>query len=85
MAGGFAPPDPREVFGKSASMTVLRVVPDLPAISVEVDDLEAVTARAGNAVVHGPVTEPWGVRRIFLRDPEGNLVNVLCHDRQGRG
>ncbi|WCR11352.1 hypothetical protein JHW45_02815 [Paracoccus stylophorae] len=37
-------------------MTVLRVVPDVPAISVEVDDLEAVTARVGDAVVHGPLT-----------------------------
>ncbi|MBO9456094.1 VOC family protein [Paracoccus sp. R12_1] len=58
---------------------------DLPVISIEVDDLEAVTARAGDAIVYGPADEPWGVRRIYLRDPEGNLVNVLCHAGQGQG
>lgn len=55
---------------------------DLPTISVEVDNLAAAekTARgAGAEIVYGPVTEPWGLRRFFLRDPEGNLVNVLCH------
>jgi catechol 2,3-dioxygenase-like lactoylglutathione lyase family enzyme len=54
----------------------------LPAISVEVDDLEAVLgrARALNAPIeYGPVAEPWGVRRFFLRDPSGSLVNILSH------
>lgn len=54
----------------------------LPAVSVEVDDLDATLAlarAAGAAVVYGPVTENWGVRRFFLRDPAGNLVNVLTH------
>jgi hypothetical protein len=22
---------------------------------------------------------PWGVRRFFVRDPDGNVVNVLGH------
>ncbi|MFI0396365.1 VOC family protein [Paracoccus jiaweipingae] len=52
---------------------------DLPCLSVEVDDLDPVVARAGDAVCYGPVTEDWGVRRVFLRDPEGNLVNILQH------
>ncbi|AXC48840.1 glyoxalase [Paracoccus suum] len=54
----------------------------MPAISIAVDDLDAVetAARAaGAAPVYGPVTEPWGVRRFYLRDPEGNLINVLAH------
>ena len=53
---------------------------DLPAISIEVDDLaetEAAVRKAGAEVVYGPTTEPWGVRRFFLRDPAGTLVNVL--------
>ena len=28
---------------------------------------------------YGPVNEPWGVRRLFLRDPAGHLINVLEH------
>jgi uncharacterized glyoxalase superfamily protein PhnB len=34
---------------------------------------------AGHAVLYGPADEPWGVRRFFLRDPFGRLVNVLTH------
>lgn len=54
----------------------------VPALSVEVDDLDAAHAAAvaaGAEVVYGPVTEPWGVRRFYLRDPAGTLVNVLAH------
>ncbi len=54
----------------------------VPDFSIEVDDLEAVLARvraAGHAIVYGPVDEPWGVRRFFLRDPFDRLVNVLAH------
>lgn len=54
----------------------------LPAISVEVDDLDDVLRRAGNLgapIEYGPVAEPWGVRRFYLRDPAGSLVNILSH------
>ena len=56
----------------------------LPAVSVEVDDLDAALTRAaemGIAPEYGPVDEPWGVRRFYLRDPAGTLVNVLTHHR----
>jgi catechol 2,3-dioxygenase-like lactoylglutathione lyase family enzyme len=54
----------------------------LPAISIEVDDLDEALRRmreAGVAIVYGPVEEPWGVRRFFVRDPVGTLVNILQH------
>lgn len=54
----------------------------VPDLSIEVDDLDAVLSRvamAGLPIVYGPVEEPWGVRRFFLRDPFGRLVNVLAH------
>ncbi len=54
----------------------------VPDISVEVDDLDAVHGRAcvgGFAIEYGPVDEPWGVRRFFVRDPFGRLVNILAH------
>ncbi|MDJ1157224.1 VOC family protein [Chelatococcus sp. SYSU_G07232] len=53
--------------------------PDLP---IEVDDLDAALARirgAGFAVEYGPAEEPWGVRRFYVRDPFGKLVNILAH------
>jgi catechol 2,3-dioxygenase-like lactoylglutathione lyase family enzyme len=54
-----------------------------PDLSIEVDDLDAVrhrAAAAGYAIEYGPVQEPWGVRRFYLRDPFGRLVNILTHD-----
>jgi catechol 2,3-dioxygenase-like lactoylglutathione lyase family enzyme len=53
-----------------------------PDISVEVDDLDATLERvrkSGFVVEYGPIDEPWGVRRFFVRDPFGKLVNVLAH------
>ena len=54
----------------------------VPDLSIEVDDFDAVHARAsagGFAVEYGPTVEPWGVRRFFVRDPFGRLVNILAH------
>ncbi|MFC3229635.1 VOC family protein [Marinibaculum pumilum] len=54
----------------------------VPDLSVEVDDLDEALRRmrvAGIAVEYGPADEPWGVRRFFVRDPFGRLVNVLAH------
>lgn len=54
----------------------------VPDLSIEVDDLDAVLRKAeaaGLAIEYGPVDELWGVRRFFLRDPFGRLVNVLAH------
>jgi len=54
----------------------------VPDISIEVDDFEAVLVRikdAGITIEYGPVDEPWGVRRCYVRDPAGQLVNILTH------
>lgn len=55
----------------------------VPTLSIEVDDLDDVLRRvkaAGHDIEYGPQQEPWGVRRFHVRDPFGNLVNVLTHD-----
>lgn len=54
----------------------------VPDLSIEVDDLEEALLRVGEggfAVEYGPVLEPWGVRRFYVRDPFGRLVNILTH------
>jgi catechol 2,3-dioxygenase-like lactoylglutathione lyase family enzyme len=54
----------------------------VPDISIEVDDLDAALARvtdAGLPIEYGPADEPWGVRRFYVRDPFGKLVNILVH------
>jgi predicted enzyme related to lactoylglutathione lyase len=53
---------------------------ELPVISIGVDDLDATAAAvraAGADIVYGPISEEWGLRRFFFRDPAGNLVNVV--------
>ncbi len=53
-----------------------------PDLSIEVDDVDAALARMQDAavpIVYGPADEPWGVRRFFVRDPFGNLLNILQH------
>lgn len=54
----------------------------VPDLSVEVDDVDAVheaMKAAGFAITYGPANEPWGVRRFYVRDPFGKLVNILQH------
>lgn len=54
----------------------------VPDLSIEVDNLDEVhqrVAEAGFAVEYGPVSEPWGVRRFYVRDPFGRLLNILMH------
>jgi uncharacterized glyoxalase superfamily protein PhnB len=53
-----------------------------PGISVEVDDVDAVHARAverGAEITYEIRDEEWGVRRFMLREPSGTTVNVLSH------
>lgn len=55
----------------------------VPDLSIEVDDLDQVhrgVVEAGFAVEYGPTAEPWSVRRFFVRDPFGRLVNILVHE-----
>jgi predicted enzyme related to lactoylglutathione lyase len=55
---------------------------DIPVISIEVDDFAATLDRLNVrdiAPSYGPVDEPWGIRRFYFSDPEGNLVNVVTH------
>ena len=54
----------------------------VPELSIEVDDVDTAFERmkaAGFAIEYGPVDESWGVRRFYVRDPFGKLVNVLAH------
>jgi predicted enzyme related to lactoylglutathione lyase len=52
-------------------------------LSVHVgDDVEAAYAEAqrrGYEIVHPLTTEEWGVRRFFVRAPNGTIVNVVSH------
>ena len=54
----------------------------VPDLSIEVDNLDEILGKIrakGLAIEYGPVIEPWRVRRFFVRDPFGKLVNILVH------
>lgn len=55
----------------------------VPDLSIEVDDLDTALERMKTAKIpieYGPASEPWGVRRFYVRDPFGRLVNILQHE-----
>jgi uncharacterized glyoxalase superfamily protein PhnB len=56
--------------------------PVAPVISVAVEDVDAAheeAVRRGLEIVHPLTTESWGVRRFFVRDPDGHVLNILQH------
>ncbi|MER5364373.1 VOC family protein [Streptomyces sp. NBC_01768] len=56
--------------------------PVTPDLSIEVEDVDAVHAamrESGAEIVYPLRDEEWGVRRFFVRDPNGQVVNVLGH------
>lgn len=53
-----------------------------PNLSVEVSDVDAAHAAAvdrGLPIVYPLTDEPWGVRRFFVADPNGVVINVMSH------
>ena len=63
-------------------MAADKTAPVTPDLSVEVEDVDATYAVMrdnGAEIVHPLQDEEWGVRRFFVRDPNGQVVNVLGH------
>jgi catechol 2,3-dioxygenase-like lactoylglutathione lyase family enzyme len=56
--------------------------PEEPAVSVFTDDVDGAYAEArelGYEIVHPLTKEPWGVRRFFVRAPDGTVINIVDH------
>lgn len=52
------------------------------SLSVEVADVDAAHREAvarGYPIVYPLTDEPWGVRRFHVTDPNGVVVNIMCH------
>lgn len=74
--------DPGRPGAQLSIMTHDETAPVIPAASIQVDDVDAcyeAALKAGAEIVHPPTDEPWGVRRFFMRDPDGHVINVLSH------
>ena len=48
-------------------------------VGAGVDEAYAEAQRRGYEIVHPLTEEPWGVRRFFVRAPDGNVINVVSH------
>lgn len=56
--------------------------PVSPVASILVEDVDIAYAEAeqrGYEIVHPLTKEPWGVRRFFVRAPDGNVYNIVHH------
>jgi predicted enzyme related to lactoylglutathione lyase len=71
--------------GRAAVQLVTRdaTAPTNPVISVAVgdsiDDAYQQARLRGYEIVHPLTTEPWGIRRFFVRAPDGNVININSH------
>ena len=55
---------------------------EVPDLSIEVEDVDEVYARAkdgGFEITYELTDEPWGIRRFYVRDPFGQVVNISSH------
>ncbi|MET7762665.1 VOC family protein [Streptomyces sp. NPDC005355] len=73
---------PSHPTAQTSLMSSDKTAPVTPDMSVEVDDVDAayaVMCESGAEIVHPLQDEEWGVRRFFVRDPNGRVINVLGH------
>jgi catechol 2,3-dioxygenase-like lactoylglutathione lyase family enzyme len=74
--------DPANPAAQISLMSKDARAPVNPDVSIEVDDVDAAHAaaqRLGYEIVHPLSDEPWGVRRFFVREPNGKVLNILSH------
>jgi catechol 2,3-dioxygenase-like lactoylglutathione lyase family enzyme len=70
--------------GRAELQVVTRdaTAPENPVASIAVDDVDAAYVEArgrGYEIVHPLTDEPWGLRRFFVRTPDGSVLNINSH------
>lgn len=48
-------------------------------VGADVDEAYEEAKRRGYEIVHPLTEEAWGVRRFFVRAPDGNVINMVSH------
>jgi catechol 2,3-dioxygenase-like lactoylglutathione lyase family enzyme len=48
-------------------------------VGAGVDEAYADARQRRYEIVHPLTDEPWGVRRFFVRAPDGNIINIVTH------
>ena len=49
------------------------------AVGGDVDRAYEEAVRRGYEIVHPLTDEPWGLRRFFVRAPDGSVINITSH------
>lgn len=55
---------------------------EVPDLSIDVDNVDEIYDKMKNSefeIVYEITDEDWGVRRFFVKDPFGKLINILSH------
>lgn len=55
---------------------------EFSVVSIHTPDVDGAYAEAqerGYEIAYPLTTEPWGVRRFFVRAPDGNVLNIVQH------
>jgi uncharacterized glyoxalase superfamily protein PhnB len=55
-----------------------------PQVTIEVEDVDQAYAKAVERslkIVYPLTTEPWGVKRFFVTDPNGIVLNIMSHPK----
>jgi catechol 2,3-dioxygenase-like lactoylglutathione lyase family enzyme len=48
-------------------------------VGADVDEAYEEAKRRGHEIVHPLTEEAWGLRRFFVRAPDGNVINMAGH------
>ena len=52
-------------------------------VGASVDEAYAEAKRRGYEIVHPLTEEAWGLRRFFVRVPDGNVITMVSHGDDG--
>jgi SdpI/YfhL protein family len=66
----------REAFASDASWYTINQLESIAFIGA---CLVWMAVSHGLNIVYPLTNEPWGVRRFFVTDPNGIVINVMCH------
>lgn len=71
----------------TAQISIIPTNKDQPSgppvtLTIEVSDVDEIYSKAKTfnyKIVYPITTEPWGVRRFGLEDPNGIIINIMMH------
>ena len=74
------------VSNPTAQISILQRDPNssdpIVTVTIEVTDIDntyAKTISGGYKIVYPIANESWGVRRFGVEDPNGIIINIMCH------